>query len=41
MGINTFNDSQKTKAIVVEYVIGGTAELPILSPFGTRHGEVS
>lgn len=28
MGINTFNDRQKTKAIVVEYVIGGTAELP-------------
>jgi hypothetical protein len=28
MGINTFNDCQKTKAIVVEGVISGTAEFP-------------
>ena len=47
MGINTFNDRQKTKAIVVEGIIIGTAELPKcsnlykLSPFGIRHGEAS
>jgi hypothetical protein len=28
MGINTFNDLQKTKARGVEDVIGGTPELP-------------
>jgi hypothetical protein len=28
MGINTFNDRQKTKAMVFEGVIIGTAEFP-------------
>ena len=47
MGINTFNDRQKTKAIVVEGVISGTPNYPKcsnlykLSPFGIRHGEAS
>lgn len=30
MGINTFNDLQKTKARGVEDVIGGTTELPAM-----------
>ena len=48
MGINTFNDPQKTKAIVIEDVIGrytiitpAVAIFSRLSPFGTCHGEAS
>jgi hypothetical protein len=46
MGINTFNDVQKTKAIVVEDVILyhnylNVAIFSILSPFGICHGEAS
>jgi hypothetical protein len=44
MGINTFNNPQKTKTKVIEDVIGGTPSVAIfstLSPFGTYHGEAS